>query len=970
MTDTRPTKEDALPNGTNSPPAANHNARKPSDQDPHLCDCCQGLGLSLDKFVIQSHDASGPPHSSQFTPKSMNTKYSLGLFSDIWEKRSTCSLCYLVAQSVNALQASLARPELLQAKCAATWEIDGRGGSRHGFIRPRTRRIRLRRDLDGLEDSHLVFMAPENHIRFNSDARNVWDKRSLYLGRTISPYGNNTVLMKSWLDGCCRGHTGQCLIERDRDFENMIRQSYFGVVDVLDMRLVALPYKVLGRWKTDLEDRFPSSESSSLSDSDRMGARDERQQSEEMLEPADFVALSYVWGPGNLKAPYTSMLENVLIHRNPGGLERCLDRLPQVVQDAIELVRRLGLRYLWVDSLCIIQNSHRSWKLNASVMDLIYSNAFLTICAADGATSDTGLKALYPTTNAIEQHTAQCTPNVRLMVSHLAESGIRLSVWNSRAWTFQERLLSRRCLIFTEGRVFFQCRATTMSEDIVAEPEGAGWSLDLVQAPPRLLRELETRPFWVYIKCVYLYSSRALTKQKDILAAFNGVSNRISKVMKAPFIFGLPSSHFDLALLWEPRSALKRRGTDFQEKRHQIEQPEFPSWSWCGWMASTIQHANGVDYRNNMVEGCLANVREWLLYHTWIRWYIRDGHGNLRPIWDGTKATENQLGDSHWRGYRVISNTEKMFDNQDIEDPGAPDAELLKYECELDERKRSRLQELDRKENNLIILNETPEQRIQGNIVSNSRRMQQHMTRQRGPERSRKHYERHRTGDAGSHVRQGRVRVVPEDNWYEAEDKSLGYNSDQRHEPRDHFDDYGRYLSQTTLYNSHRKFQRTFPENPYRVVVTDYSHEVDREFPDQPLLQFWTWSAALHVLPAIKRDEKLGAGLQRHDLADDVGDWCGSIVLDEAWAAEHVLKGRKHEFIAISEAKNFTDEECEVWTYYIPKERDQSEWDLYYVLLVEERNSMVKQRVALGKVFRAAFEITVPGQSWKEIVLG
>jgi Heterokaryon incompatibility protein (HET) len=391
----------------------------------------------VDKFVIQDHDDSRPLRSPQFRAKSTNAKYSLGLLSDIWARSSTCSLCYLVAQSVNAQQVSLTRTELIQAECTATWEIDGRGGSSNGFVRPRTRRIHLRWDLDGLEDSYLVFMAPENHIRFNSDAKNIWEKESLYLGRTISPYGNNTVLMKSWLDGCCRGHTGQYLIERDRDFENMIRQSYFGVIDVLDMRLIALPYEVLGRRKIDLEDRYSGGDRSPSSDSDATGARAGDRQGEEILKAADFLALSYVWGPGNQKPPYTTTLENILVHRNPGGLERCLNQLPQVVRDAIDLVRLLGFRYLWVDSLCIVQNSERSWKLNASVMDLIYSNAILTICAADGATSDTGLNALYSTPDAIDQRIAQCTPDVRLMVSHLAESGIRTSVWNSRVGHFR-----------------------------------------------------------------------------------------------------------------------------------------------------------------------------------------------------------------------------------------------------------------------------------------------------------------------------------------------------------------------------------------------------------------------------------------------------------------------------------------------------------------------------------------------------
>jgi hypothetical protein len=287
-----------------------------------------------------------------------------------------------------------------------------------------------------------------------------------------------------------------------------------------------------------------------------------------------------------------------------------------------------------------------------------------------------------------------------------------------------------------------------------------------------------------------------------------------------------------------------------------------------------------------------------------------------------------------------MRNTERLFDDRDIEDPGAPDADLLKYESypdEIDyvyERARSR--------------------------------GRAHRGRREYDTRRRENIVRHRKYDTGRSFEPEHVQVVHRDDWHEAKE-NFGQNSNQRREPRDRFDDYGRYLPQTLLRDSYRRFQRTFPENPCRVVVTDYSREVNREFPDQPLLQFWTWSASLHVLPPAKRDEKLGAGLQRYNIADDEGDWCGSIVLDEAWADRHVLKKTKQEFIAISEAKNFTYEECEVWTYYIPKERDQSEWDLYYVLLVEERNSIVKQRVALGKVFRAAFENT---QTWEEVVLG
>jgi hypothetical protein len=83
----------------------------------------------------------------------------------------------------------------------------------------------------------------------------------------------------------------------------------------------------------------------------------------------------------------------------------------------------------------------------------------------------------------------------------------------------------------------------------------------------------------------------------------------------------------------------------------------------------------------------------------------------------------------------------------------------------------------------------------------------------------------------------------------------------------------------------------------------------------------------------------------------------------------HKVDGSRRDFLAISDAKAFTREECDVWTYYVPKERESSEWELYYVLLVEMKER-IWFRVALGKVFKQSFENAVGRKRWREIVLG
>jgi hypothetical protein len=660
----------------------------------------------------------------------------------------------------------------------------------------------------------------------------------------------------------------------------------------------------------------------------------------DLYEP--YVALSYVWG---LKKNYTTDILNIRVHQQQASLQTYLDKIPKVIRDAIELVRRLGLRYLWVDSLCIVQNSKRSWNLNAQKMNIIYGNAHLTICAADGNDAWFGLKALDTSEHAKNQHIEECAPGVRLMVSQLAETGINSSVWNTRAWTFQERLLSKRCLIFTEGRVFFQCRSATMSEDLVSESHGVGWSLDLAKALPQILHELKRRPIRVYMNCMSRYSERQLTQAKDILAAFNGVSNLISGVMQAPFIFGLPSSHFDLALLWEPLRAVSRRVPREEEDFGDFI---FPSWSWCGWKDGSMS------YRPNQLEGVLTNVHEWLTEHTWIAWYIRDGRGNLRPVWDGEKAKACDSVEERWKGYQDVLPDPRLTELQEeaFQNLGNPNDDFLKWTKEQDADKEAKLAELERKARNY--------------------HEYRHGPRHRG-------YNREREGN-NIELTRLRGRSI-------SSERRRGLGMDIYKDPNDDNDDtqaalldeYGRKIPLGIARRIRSGFQQCLPDNPFRVYIDPYTSTPDKDFPDQPLLQFWTWWACLRIVrssvkPSAQTNELLEKGLIKFDVSDAVGDWCGSILLDRNWVSKqeelgNKVDGSRRDFLAISDAKAFTEEECKTWNYYVPKERENSEWELFHVLLVEMRDR-IWYRVALGKVFKQGFENAVGTKRWREIILG
>lgn len=936
-----------------------------------------------------------------------------------------------------------AEKQLQQAVCSIIWEIDGReaassrasGHNPRNLVRGLTRRIRIRWNHTRLPDAYLVYIAPESYSMTASDADRVWDKESLFLGRKIKQRIDNQALITSWLDLCRTTHQGPCIQQTRASFNNfhdMISRSYFGVIDVRDMQLTQLPVSYTGSYHDDSTGRYVASS----------------------ITHEPYAALSYVWGTE--ENAYTTELQNVMLHRMHGGLEKVLQRLPKAIHDAIDLVRRLGFRYLWVDRLCIVQDSPRSWKLNAYNMDLIYGNAILTICAADGEAS-AGLRAIRSECHNIQQLRRTVAPGLDLMVTRPPEMYIRESKWNERAWTFQERLLSRRCLIFANGRVYFQCRSTVMSEDIYADRKGAGWSLDLVDAPLQMFRQLDNRALQVYMRCVELYTQRKLTQQKDILAAFSGMSNLMQERMRSPFVHGLPSSHFDLALLWEPIKTAERRVITDSGDSKNISIPHFPSWSWAGWNGT-------IAYKDSIVGGILDNVSDWLNKRTWIKWWVRDGYGDLRPLWDDAQSGIDMSEDAKWRGYskkkgdehtrrssswssprenerykpeqtyhdaHVVIEEDKFLDDE----AGDKNSEHSRSEKNSghddddsywDQEHESIEREREEKIIELGIARGTKQARFRNNPVSPSilrpgesshRRsnayngynpssarpaqpsllnparqppISRHPNQtysprvydntSRIPRPSGANYAGYQSPPLSNELDDRVMRRVSRDSGRDRRDSALYDTEKQQLPPPDRL----QYIqSENPTYNSHfydmffdgddQEFRITLKDYPYRVVKAPFIPHADNlEFPLLPILQFRTWHTWLHIKTASASTEhnesrkrasmEVGAGQVRCHIADEAGDWCGSVVLDTRWQAS---SSSRQEFIAISEAKDFTRAECHDWTYYIPKEREQSEWDLFYVLLIERKDEKW-ERVGLGKVFKEAFR----NARFKEIMLG
>lgn len=152
----------------------------------------------------------------------------------------------------------------------------------------------------------------------------------------------------------------------------------------------------------------------------------------ERLSFSNYIALSYVWG---MATSFRLTKANRIPLMQPNAITDVWDLLPKTIRYAITVAEILGQRYLWVDSLCLIQNDPQDVESGMGVMDLIYEHSTLTIVAADGKDANYGLPGVYAGSRAPQEHIAEPIPGLRLAVYTDAEYRVESTVYNSRAWT-------------------------------------------------------------------------------------------------------------------------------------------------------------------------------------------------------------------------------------------------------------------------------------------------------------------------------------------------------------------------------------------------------------------------------------------------------------------------------------------------------------------------------------------------------
>ncbi|KAI2615018.1 heterokaryon incompatibility protein-domain-containing protein [Hypoxylon sp. NC1633] len=307
---------------------------------------------------------------------------------------------------------------------------------------------------------------------------------------------------------------------------------------------------------------------------------------------AKYAALSYCRGQGE-QACFTRQ-ENLDVFQKGISWET----LPQTFQDAVTFTRKLGLKYLWIDALCIMQDDDADWLREVGSMLQIYQNAHVTLAGLFGRDPSAGLfsskraddlqKKLVRLRRGAEitdLYIREATPDIPGIID---APTCEQNAWScrdwpplfTRAWALQERMVSPRVVHFAEDELVFECRTKVQCECLSHYTDSPSRKMVHARAlntakPPAMSRLLLKQPEiddWEDL--VQLYSRLNLTHETDRLVAIGGLAQEYARFRpRQTYLAGLWSGSLVQGLLWETtgRDAFRPRPAKWVA----------PSWSWA-----------------------------------------------------------------------------------------------------------------------------------------------------------------------------------------------------------------------------------------------------------------------------------------------------------------------------------------------------------------------------------------------------
>ena len=520
---------------------------------PHiLCGACEGIHHS---YLVRHTHIPIKMRSSKITIERLSHHKSLENFEDAI--RNGCHLCTLVQKTLFTMRKDpryipfIIEPEDICTKI----EITQGYGPYPDLVLLTFIRIysEVANANSSIESDHASFaVRPWQDEETRSSAQeNEHQKNRIFpvedgfLAQTNTYTGSDDMfnLCKHWLKDCRTNHGHRC---------NQPQRDSFVPTRLIDVG-------------QDGDPLLPSLKTMQLANGERI----------------DYLTLSYCWGGASV-FKLTAKTEKELIN----GV--ALDTLPKTIQDALYATWKLGYRYIWIDSLCIFQDSEADWAREAATMADVYRNSHCAIAALASTDSDGGCfrvrnPLVYKPCRVARLGEVDIYAHMTDLAEGFPEPEEEMSEGplQKRGWVVQERLLSPRTIFFGSDLVFWEC-ATQGASDL--RPLGDR-RLTTMDAKMRRFKEVLTAPIsydeqgkhimasfdWeAWYKAVGYYSACKLTHTSDKLMAVLGIIRGISQKYSLNTVAGLWRERLREELLWITRKP-SARPTKYRA----------PSWTWA-----------------------------------------------------------------------------------------------------------------------------------------------------------------------------------------------------------------------------------------------------------------------------------------------------------------------------------------------------------------------------------------------------
>ncbi|KAK3377245.1 heterokaryon incompatibility protein-domain-containing protein, partial [Lasiosphaeria ovina] len=329
-------------------------------------------------------------------------------------------------------------------------------------------------------------------------------------------------------------------------------------------------------------------------------------------EELRYAALTYCWGQ-------SQNFDHLLTTANESAryTEMVLDDLPKTLQDAVLMCTILRIQFLWIGSLCILQDIDDDWQREAPKMGGIYANAAITISADHAGQASEGCFNQQSRDNLEKLDESAAVETLYVSPFNIG-TGITIpaidnAVLATRGWTYQERILSSRILHYTKDQLYWECRECILAEDGMTDwqpdkirplpgllkyymrshPEGRPWEkvlaslgdlgATITSVEEQAVKVIRLNELWYKEIVANNYCKRHLTRSSDKLIAVSAIARAIGSLWSPwgpSYFYGLWTCRFEEAVLFTRTAAaasppiVRPPNNDAKHRR--------PTWTWAG----------------------------------------------------------------------------------------------------------------------------------------------------------------------------------------------------------------------------------------------------------------------------------------------------------------------------------------------------------------------------------------------------